>query len=213
MARKPSDATGVPEHDDSLTPAQADAELIRREGQLSDDEIERLATIADLGDEEAAELAMPESEGFTRQNRDEWIAGERAGRRWLARSAMRPGETGDEWRERLIAQSVAERGCAPYVIPARRREDVLEIDLAKLRRRDRRRLFAHSGYKSLEDARRNARRVLRRAGAVAWLRPTAARPRERREARSAARRGRTRAGPRSDDPHLEPPPVLSGGRA
>ncbi|CAN5678407.1 hypothetical protein BH18ACT15_BH18ACT15_14310 [soil metagenome] len=155
---------------DDLTPAQADAELLRRGAELAElddeDEIERLAAIADQGDEEVAQRAMPDSEGWTSEQRAEVIVSWQARRRWMARYSIRPGETADEWRERRIAQEVTEHGCAPLVIPARRREDVVAVDLATLSRRKRRRLYRSAGHKSLFHARRHVLRVLRvdRAG-------------------------------------------------
>jgi hypothetical protein len=191
------------------TPEQANAELLRRGAALAelgdDDEIERLAGIVDQGDEEVAEQTMPDSEGWTAEERAERIEVSRQGRRWTARFAMRPGETADEWHERCVAQMVAEHGCAPLVIPARRREEVLEIDLAKVRRRDRKRLYKPGGFKSLHHARRHVLRALRvgrpAARSTPAPRPAALRPR--RSSSSSRTSGADPGGGDSDD---GPPP-------
>ena len=175
---------GAP-RESELTPAEAETELLQRGPELAaagdDDEIERLAAIADQGDDEHFQGKMPDPEAWTAEERAEIIASWRAKRRWIARSAPRPDETTDEWHERLIAQMVDEHGCAPLVIPASRRQDVVECDLATLRRRDRRRLFRGGGSKSLEQARRHTLKVLRCGN-------TRAAPRRRPEACSRARR-------------------------
>jgi len=172
------------------TPAEANRALVDSAGALTDEEVEYFASICDRTDDDAAVREMPDADGWTAEQRVEQIEDWRRKRRRIARSAIRPGETADEWRERRIAQMVAEHGCAPLVIPARRLEDVVEIDLAKVSRRDRKRLYKSGGSKSLHARRPHQSR-----------RP---RPRSRRTAARRAAGLRSGQDPGDDDGESEP---------
>lgn len=182
---------------------QADAELLDRAGELTELKVEHLAAIADQGDEAAARREMPDSGGWTERERCEQIARWRCGRRDMALLPRpRPGEDGDDWRERIVADR-QERGLGlPYVIPASCREDVVEVDLTTLRRRDRRRLFRPGGVRSQRHARAVTLQVLRGVGVARRTpacRAVAKRPRR------SARRASTRGSP--DDGSGEPDPA------
>lgn len=186
------------------TPAEANRALVESAGALTDEEVEYFASICDRTDDDAALREMPDSEGWTAEQRVEQIEDWRRKRRRIARSAIRPGETADEWRERLVAQMVEDLGCAPLVIPASRPEDVLEIDLAKVRRRDRKRLYRSGGFKSFHHARRHALRVLG-VGRPAARRTPASRPAALRPRRSSSSSRTSGADPGDgdDDPETE----------
>lgn len=95
------------------TPAEANRALVDSAGALTGEEVEYFASICDRTDDDAAVREMPDADGWTAEERAEVIEGWRRGRRWTARYGMRPSETADEWRERCVAQMVAEHGCAP----------------------------------------------------------------------------------------------------
>lgn len=110
--------------------------------------------------------------------------------------ALLPGEPVAKWHERIIELY---GGHLALMVPAKRAEDVVSIDLGTLRRRDRERLLARRPGQ----ARRHVLLLLRPPACLGARLRTAPRARGRRSRRAAAR-GCTRGSP-GDDGEPEPP--------